>query len=256
MGTMSEQMILIHSPNYQTRHKPQSQDCNKLTVQNSMQRLLAIVSCYGMSNSLNKCMKTDYVPNETEMLMVRYRTTGVLDQKFTLEKNEFHVFDVGGQKSERKKWIHCFDNVTAVIFVAALSCFDQLMFEDEGNQMVDSLQTFDNIANNEYFVDTSIILFLNKKDLFIEKIKTKSIKICEELSGFDGDERSYEETTEFIKDVFVSRNKIGTKSIFTHLTCATDANNVRKVFNDVQHIVIQKSLVNAGVMGGDYEDDL
>ena len=46
----------------------------------------------------------NYVPNESEMLMVRFRTTGVIDQKFTIEKTTFHVFDVGGQKSERKKW--------------------------------------------------------------------------------------------------------------------------------------------------------
>jgi hypothetical protein len=32
----------------------------------------------------------------------------------------------GGQRNERRKWIHCFENVTAVIFVAALSEYDQV----------------------------------------------------------------------------------------------------------------------------------
>ena len=209
-------------------------------------------------DKIDQIMLADFVPNETDILLVRYRTTGVIDQKFTIEKSDFHVFDVGGQKSERRKWIHCFDSVTAVIFVTSLSCYDSLMFEDEGNQMVDSLDLFDEICNNEFFKDTSIILFLNKKDLFEEKIKTKSIKLCEEFESFEGDEQSYDETTSYIKDVFVSKNRhASSKTIFTHLTCATDSNNVEKVFNDVQHVVIQNSLVNAGVMGDfdEYGDD-
>ena len=41
------------------------------------------------------------------------------------------MFDVGGQRSERKKWIHCFEGVTAIIFCVALSGYDQVLHEDE-----------------------------------------------------------------------------------------------------------------------------
>ena len=44
------------------------------------------------------------------------------------------MFDVGGQRSERKKWIHCFESVTSIIFCVALSEYDQVLLE-ESNQV-------------------------------------------------------------------------------------------------------------------------
>eukprot|EP01084_Bolivina_argentea_P315058 545775_1 len=76
-------------------------------------------------------MIDEYLPTDSDILLVRYRTTGVIESKFDILGSNFHIFDVGGQQSERKKWIHCFENVTAVIFVASLSCYDELMFEDD-----------------------------------------------------------------------------------------------------------------------------
>lgn len=49
----------------------------------------------------------------------------------------YSMFDVGGQRSERKKWIHCFENVTSIIFCVALSEYDQVLLE-ESNQVCDS----------------------------------------------------------------------------------------------------------------------
>ena len=81
------------------------------------------------------------------------------------------MFDVGGQRSERKKWYRCFTGVTAIIFCTAMSEYDLVLEEDdEVNRMIESMKLFDSICNNRWFTDTSIILFLNKKDLFEEKI--------------------------------------------------------------------------------------
>ena len=44
------------------------------------------------------------------------------------------MVDVGGQRSERRKWIHCFENVTSIMFLAALSEYDQYLFES-GNEV-------------------------------------------------------------------------------------------------------------------------
>jgi hypothetical protein len=59
------------------------------------------------------------------------------------------MYDVGGQRNERKKWIHCFDDVTAVIFVASLSEYDQVLYEDNTvNRMDEAVTLFADIANS------------------------------------------------------------------------------------------------------------
>ena len=41
------------------------------------------------------------------------------------------MVDVGGQRSERKKWIHCFEGVTSIVFCVSLSAYDLVLAEDE-----------------------------------------------------------------------------------------------------------------------------
>jgi len=96
------------------------------------------------------------------------------------------MFDVGGQRSERKKWIHCFENVTAIIFLVAISAYDQVLVEDETvNRMQEALTLFDSICNSKWFVKTSVILFLNKIDIFKEKLETSALsKYFPEFDGF------------------------------------------------------------------------
>ncbi len=78
----------------------------------------------------------------------------------------FRFIDVGGQRNERRKWIHCFENVTAVIFVAAISEYDQTLYEDEKvNRLQESIDVFSTICNNPFFDKTAMILFLNKVNL-------------------------------------------------------------------------------------------
>ncbi|CAK5074101.1 unnamed protein product [Meloidogyne enterolobii] len=109
--------------------------------------------------------------------MLRITTTGIIEVKFEIKGVNFRVFDVGGQRSERKKWIHCFDDVHAIIFVVALSEYDQVLFEDtRTNRMIESLRLFRSVCNSRWFYNTAMILFLNKKDIFEEKIKTTSIQ--------------------------------------------------------------------------------
>ena len=67
----------------------------------------------------------------------------------------------------------------AVVLLFFSSGYDLVLAEDEEmNRMTESMKLFDSICNNKWFVDTSIILFLNKKDLFEEKIRHSQLSVC------------------------------------------------------------------------------
>lgn len=72
----------------------------------------------------------EYIPTEADVLRARTKTTGIYETRFQMGQLSIHMFDVGGQRSERKKWIHCFENVTSIIFCVALSEYDQVLLEE------------------------------------------------------------------------------------------------------------------------------
>jgi len=186
------------------------------------------------------------VPCEQDVLRSRVKTTGIVETQFEHKSLYFKMFDVGGQRSERKKWIHCFEGVTAIIFCVALSAYDLVLAEDEEmNRMHESMKLFDSICNNKWFTETSIILFLNKKDLFEEKIARSSLKICfPEYPGQD----TYEEAAAYIQLQFEDLNKRkDIKEIYTHFTCATDTGNIQFVFDAVTDVIIKNNLKDCGL---------
>jgi guanine nucleotide-binding protein subunit alpha len=71
------------------------------------------------------------MPDDQDMLRLRIRTRGISETMFVIGQLNYRLLDVGGQRNERKKWIHCFENVTAIVFLAAISEYDQRLLEDE-----------------------------------------------------------------------------------------------------------------------------
>eukprot|EP00123_Amoebidium_parasiticum_P010834 comp20352_c0_seq1/m.25680 comp20352_c0_seq1/g.25680 ORF comp20352_c0_seq1/g.25680 comp20352_c0_seq1/m.25680 type:complete len:354 (-) comp20352_c0_seq1:393-1454(-) len=187
-----------------------------------------------------------YIPTEQDILHTRVKTTGIIETQFFYKDLHFRMFDVGGQRSERKKWIHCFENVTAIIFCVALSDYDLTLVEDESmNRMHESLKLFDSICNSKWFERTSIILFLNKTDLFKEKIGRSVLTICfPEYTG----QQNYAEASEYIRSKFEALNRSSEKQVYTQFTCATDTDNVKFVFNAVTDIIIQNNLRDCGLL--------
>ena len=195
-------------------------------------------------SALDRIGAPGFVPDQQDILRTRVRTTGIVETQFFFKDMNFKIYDVGGQRSERKKWILCFAGVTAIIFCVSLSAYDLVLREDEEtNRMQESLQLFESICNNKWFLGTSIILFLNKKDLFAEKIKISPLTICfPEYTGAN----TFESAGEYIQKKFEGRKK-GEKEIYVHFTCATDTGNMQFVFDAVLDVIITKNLKELGL---------
>ncbi len=133
---------------------------------------------------IDRISKVNYIPEIDDLLRVRQPTTGILEYTFKLKGAYFMFLDVGGQRSERRKWINCFENVTSMLFVTSLSDYDLTMSPDELktsnssnqgeiNRMKDSLDLFYTIVNWKK-IEYRKKSHKSDKDVFTQKTASES----------------------------------------------------------------------------------
>ncbi|KIK25914.1 hypothetical protein PISMIDRAFT_9392 [Pisolithus microcarpus 441] len=187
----------------------------------------------------------NYLPTVDDVLRARAKSTGITETHFTMGQLSIHMFDVGGQRSERKKWIHCFESVTSIIFCTALSEYDQVLLEaKEQNRMVESLVLFESVINSRWFLRTSIILFLNKIDVF--KVKLPKVPLEHYFPEYTGGS-DINKAAKYILWRFMQANR-ARLSVYPHLTQATDTSNIRLVFAAVKETILRNALKDSGIL--------
>jgi guanine nucleotide-binding protein G(i) subunit alpha len=187
-----------------------------------------------------------WLPAVDDCVACRVRTTGIQEEEFKLDNVQFMVVDVGGQRAERRKWINCFDSVTAVIFTAAISEYDQVLFEDrKRNRLEESLDLFEEVCCIKVFQSTDIILFLNKRDLFEKKFAIQGVPL--DPIKFPGAPLPHDAklALAYIEKLFLARNS-KKKKIYCHATNAVDSDNIKKVFDACKNIILQASMQATG----------
>jgi GTPase SAR1 family protein len=228
---------------------------------------------YFMEN-IDRISKPGYLPENQDILRSRVRTSGIVEAEYNLNGVRIAMFDVGGQRNERKKWIHCFDNVTAIIFVAAISEYDQVLYEDaDTNRQEEALELFAEMCNSSWFRNKSMILFLNKRDVFRKKLQTIPFKVLPggedpprnvdyngpvavpgEPSSQDGTsefEAVYEGTTQYLTKLYKDKGSgqgKTTREIYVKVTCATDSDQVKVVMESCKDIILKNNLTENGFM--------
>ncbi|KAJ7196714.1 heterotrimeric G protein alpha subunit C [Mycena pura] len=193
----------------------------------------------GLFSSIHRIADPAYVPNEEDILHARNRTIGITETRFRTGELPIHLFDVGGARSERKKWIHCFESVTSIIFCAALSDYDQVLEEARSaNRMRESLVLFESVINSRWFLRTTVILFLNKIDVFKKKLPKIPLGryFPEYTSGND-----LQKAAKFILWRFMQENR-ARLAVYPHLTQATNTKNIRLVHGAVKETIVQNAL--------------
>jgi guanine nucleotide-binding protein subunit alpha len=130
-----------------------------------------------------------YDPSDDDIVRARLRTVGVQEHRLKFEGGpvtggEWAIYDVGGSRTSRAAWLPYFDDVTAIIFLAPISCFDEQLAEDHSiNRLEDTFILWRSICSSKLLAKASLILFLNKCDLLEKKIKRGTI-IKKHLSSY------------------------------------------------------------------------
>lgn len=205
-----------------------------------------IDSTHYFLSQIDRIAKPDYSPTVSDILRTRKKTSGIFDFYFQVSPGlTIHMFDVGGQRSERKKWIHCFDNVTLIIFCVALSEYDQVLLEENSqNRLEESLALFDSVVNSRWFARTSIVLFLNKIDIFAEKLPNSPLE--NHFPDYTGG-NNINKAAKYILWRFTQVNRSGL-NIYPHVTQATDTSNIQLVFAAIKETILENALKDSGIL--------
>jgi guanine nucleotide-binding protein G(i) subunit alpha len=125
---------------------------------------------------IERLLSPDYVPTNGDILRSRVKTTGITDTTFSYEDRMYRILDVGGTRSERKKWIHGFNNVSTVVFTIDAHNYAKLLFEDETvNRMQEQLDLFESVVNSRWFQRSSFVIVFTKMDMVEEWLQTEPV---------------------------------------------------------------------------------
>lgn len=205
------------------------------------------------------------------MLHSRVPTRAIHEYAVRIKGIPFMFVDVGGQRKQRVKWLHCLDNVTSVLFIVSSIEYDQQLVEDNNcNRLSESLATFEAVVNSFFFQRISFILFLNKMDLLVQKLKALAeqrarrlkAKRPSELGGGGGggrlpiiktianyfgdfppehDPTCLKDVQQFLLHLFKARCHVN-KQLYFHFTVAVDTENIKHVFNAVRSTILAHNI--------------
>eukprot|EP00814_Leptocylindrus_danicus_P010902 CAMPEP_0116037022 /NCGR_PEP_ID=MMETSP0321-20121206/21679_1 /TAXON_ID=163516 /ORGANISM="Leptocylindrus danicus var. danicus, Strain B650" /LENGTH=435 /DNA_ID=CAMNT_0003514893 /DNA_START=59 /DNA_END=1366 /DNA_ORIENTATION=- len=196
-------------------------------------------------DNISRIASTDYSPTSGDILLARERTYKEKRRIHHVDGANFEFYDVGGQRGARREWIKSFNrNVDAVIFVVALSEYDQMLNENRRtNRMVESIELFKSVCNNAAFANKPVMLFLNKKDVFADKIVSSDIGAQPPFRDYTGRPGNFDDGVEyFVKKFMDCLFNPENHERFVHVTNATDPSNMLFVLNSTRWIVMRENI--------------
>jgi len=215
-------------------------------------------------NDLRRVAAEKYIPTNDDVLRARLKTVGVTEFRFDLNKSEvlgkfgpgvslsagWHVYDVGGHRSMRAAWVPFFDDMNAIIFLAPISCFDQVLAEDPNvNRLADSIQLWTSIVSNKLLADTPIVLFLNKCDLLKAKIEAGS-HFAKHIVSYADRPNTFEGCSNYLRKKFAGVHKDKSpkpRPFHCHFTSVTDSTTT-EILKHVQDDVVLQNLRGGGLL--------
>ncbi|KAJ6471433.1 G-protein alpha subunit [Mycena sanguinolenta] len=169
-------------------------------------------------SEIQRLAQPGYIPTEQDVVCMPGRTNSISETRLTMGLLSIRLIDVGPQRSERKRWIRCFESVTSIIFCTALSDYDQIRTEERGQSLV----LFSSIINSRWFLRTSIILFLTEIDVFEAKISKipLSAHFPEYIGGSDINKAAKFDLWRFMQE---NRARL---NVYPHITGTNDTKSI------------------------------
>ncbi|EED85236.1 candidate G-protein alpha subunit [Postia placenta Mad-698-R] len=193
-----------------------------------------------------------YFPTDEDVLKARLKTNGVVEHSFSLPKNsefggvEWKIFDVGGSRPQRRAWEPYFDDVNAIIFLAPISAFDQVLAEDPSvNRLEDSMLLWQSVTSSKLLANVNIVLFLNKCDLLKRKLES-GVRLSHHMPSYGDRLNDYETVSNYFRSKFIAQHHLCTpnksRECFVHLTSVTDSRKTHLIINNVRDIILTGNL--------------
>ncbi|KAG2136532.1 guanine nucleotide binding protein, alpha subunit [Suillus bovinus] len=198
-----------------------------------------------------------YFPSDQDVLKARLKTTGVVEHSFSIPDSQrrfttWKIYDVGGARNQRHAWAPYFEDVNAIIFLAPISAFDQVLAEDpEVNRLEDSLQLWKSVVSNKLLAHVSIILFLNKVDLLQAKLKS-GVRLSHHMPRYGDRPNDYENVSSYFYNKFGSFHQTFSsnkeREFKIHLTSVTNTRQTATIIQNVRDIIVTVNLKNIHLM--------
>ena len=220
-------------------------------------------------DNIPRLAEPGYLPSDQDILRSRVKSVGIAETMLEINGLRLRLVDVGGQRSERRKWAGVFENVQVLLFLISVSCipvfflsfsslilrslsfaydkiseYNQVLYEDETvSRFSEATTLWQSISNSRWFSRTNVILFLNKIDLFQQKLPV--YPLSDYVTEYKGP-NDFHSTSSYLVKTFGSLYTNPSKELIVHLTCATDAAQVRPVLAAIQDQIVAANILSAG----------
>jgi len=207
-------------------------------------------------DSIERVTSTRYVPTDDDILRARLKTLGVSEHRFKINgssgmSRDWRVFDVGGHRSQRTAWASYFDDMDAIIFLAPISCFDQVLDEEPKiNRLQDSVALWTDICQNELLQHTNLIIFLNKIDIMKAKLAA-GIRLADYVVSYGSRPNDFASTSTYLKRKFGSILKEHSKKervYYSHFTTVTDTASTKYILSNLKDMIMRHNLMKTNLL--------
>jgi guanine nucleotide-binding protein G(i) subunit alpha len=172
-----------------------------------------------------------YAPSDEDVVRCRIRTTGLIKMECIFDKYKFDLYDTGGQRNERRKWIHVMERVSVLVYVTAIGDYDAVCYEDsETNRIRESVECFAEVSNCSFLMDVPIVLVFTKADVFEKKFAKEDIsKYLPEFRG-----HTVQTARDLMVDLHLRKVKNLQRDISVHFVNFIDPGKSKTFFVDVR----------------------